>query len=953
MKKLPVVFLIFVIIGGIFLFSQIVKSDNTNVVINEIGAYEPDNHEWVEIFNYGSENINLEGWRFLVEGESAHGINLSSSSDSFILGAGEYGIIAENADNFKIDYPMCLAKIYDTANFTLNESGSKKIGLRDNNDIDLEYFNYPEAKDYSLERVGVLVSALDANNWKEHPASNTAGSINYWTTYVAPEPGPTSTPSTTNQLPIVVIDGPTSTLIGANVEFDGSDSSDPDGTIDGYEWSVDSEMVGASSSLGYIFNNVGDYDIGLLVIDNLGATSSASLNVVVNSITTSSTTPTSTSPTPTTTGIYINEFLPDPAISGDHEWVELYNTNTSSIDLTGWVLSDSVAVRYSPTGTIPAGGFFVIELSNTLNNTGDTLALKNSLGTVIDQVVYGNSSLPAPGKGNSLARRINGTGSFAETTNLTKGADNIITAPIVNNSNNSGGGGGQGVVSNPVIQFDSSTTKIIINELLPNPKGSDTQGEYLEIKNLSANQIDLKDWVLTNSAGTKFKIKDGVILANGFLLLKRSTSNISLKNTGEEIVKLMNPAGTTVDQVKYLGSVEEDTSYSRKADNTWEWTAKMTPNAENIFLTKNLPPQVVVEFKSEILTGETAVFDASDSVDPEGGILSFIWSTGDEEKTGEIVNFVFDRAGKRVINLKVVDDNKNIVEKKLQVTVVRDESESGSSSTSSTTSQKTTTFAKSSKALHAVILSLDKIKNSNIGDIARVKGQVAVLPGILGTQYFYIIDETSGAGVQIYSFKKDFPVLAVGDEIAVNGEVSESRGEKRIKTKTKADIKKISTGKNLEPQKLVISDLDEDSVGALVQVQGEVTEVKGTNIYLDDGSNEIKVYFKSGAGIDSKMFKLGEMWQATGLVALDKDGVQLLPRVADDLEKISEATSTMSVDDNSTNSTTQTYLTATAGGLTSILLSLLAKARGKVAFSLIKKVGSVAINVIRRGPPKV
>ncbi|MBU4370136.1 hypothetical protein KKG58_05295, partial [Patescibacteria group bacterium] len=58
-------------------------------------------------------------------------------------------------------------------------------------------------------------------------------------------------------------------------------------------------------------------------------------------------------------------------------------------------------------------------------------------------------------------------------------------------------------------------------------------------------------------------------------------------------------------------------------------------------------------------------------------------------------------------------------------------------------------------------------------------GVVIVEPGILGKQFFYI------NGIQIYSYYKDFPELAIGDEISIKGIISQSRGEKRIKTKTR------------------------------------------------------------------------------------------------------------------------------------------------------------------------
>ena len=85
------------------------------------------------------------------------------------------------------------------------------------------------------------------------------------------------------------------------------------------------------------------------------------------------------------------------------------------------------------------------------------------------------------------------------------------------------------------------------------------------------------------------------------------------------------------------------------------------------------------------------------------------------------------------------------------------------------------------------ITTLEKIRDEDIGDKVVVTGVVAVEPGVLGTQYFYIV---GSPGVQVYMYKKDFPDLKIGDRVEVMGELSESGGEARLKTSEKSDIKK-------------------------------------------------------------------------------------------------------------------------------------------------------------------
>lgn len=82
-------------------------------------------------------------------------------------------------------------------------------------------------------------------------------------------------------------------------------------------------------------------------------------------------------------GIYINEVFPAPE-SGNKEWIELFNSNTSDITLTNWYV-DSHQVTVS----IPSNGYAVIEMSSsTFTNTGDTIQLLDSSKTVKDTFSY-------------------------------------------------------------------------------------------------------------------------------------------------------------------------------------------------------------------------------------------------------------------------------------------------------------------------------------------------------------------------------------------------------------------------------------------------------------------------------------------------------------------------------------------------------------------------------------
>ena len=107
----------------------------------------------------------------------------------------------------------------------------------------------------------------------------------------------------------------------------------------------------------------------------------------------------------------INEVYPNPLeVTEDEvlakEWIELFNPTDLDIDLSNYLLKDKANHTFSKlTGLIlKSGEYLIVTDENILNNTGDSIFLKNNENT-IDQVIYGNTNnyplnakLPAIGK---------------------------------------------------------------------------------------------------------------------------------------------------------------------------------------------------------------------------------------------------------------------------------------------------------------------------------------------------------------------------------------------------------------------------------------------------------------------------------------------------------------------------------------------------------------------------
>ncbi|MGQ9794372.1 MAG: PKD domain-containing protein [Anaerolineae bacterium] len=95
-----------------------------------------------------------------------------------------------------------------------------------------------------------------------------------------PTPEPTATP-TPGQPPVAQIAGPTSGLVGEELVFDGTGSSDPDGDIETYAWDFGDGTTANKAKVKKEYAQPGTYIVLLTVTDNGGLSGQASWEVVI------------------------------------------------------------------------------------------------------------------------------------------------------------------------------------------------------------------------------------------------------------------------------------------------------------------------------------------------------------------------------------------------------------------------------------------------------------------------------------------------------------------------------------------------------------------------------------------------------------------------------------------------------------------------------------------------
>jgi parallel beta-helix repeat protein len=256
--------------------------------------------------------------------------------------------------------------------------------------------------------------------------------------------------------------------------------------------------------------------------------------------------------------------------------------------------------------------------------------------------------------------------------------------------------------------FTVMPPKIVINEVYPYPSVvQDAKEEWIEIYNAGELEVNLTGWRIIDGDGDlNYTIPandsdwDGVLESGSYLVfhvggtLDTPAEDIygnfisGVLNDSNDSVSLLSANGTGKDFVRYGDCTDEPPngtswtgtnpdapvqgqSLGRDKDSTdtndgndWENTGGVdvdapTPGLRNYReVTPNQPPIANFTFTpAHPAVGQTIVFNASNSTDPDGFITNYEWDFGDgTHGEGITVSHSYSTAGSYTVNLTITDN---------------------------------------------------------------------------------------------------------------------------------------------------------------------------------------------------------------------------------------------------------------------------------------------------------
>lgn len=542
-------------------------------------------------------------------------------------------------------------------------------------------------------------------------------------------------------------------------------------------------------------------------------------------------------PTPTATNgdVRINELLPNPLGSDINEWIELYNSGKSAVDLTGWRMEDGDGQSYTfPNNTsILREGYLVLSRRTTgiaLDNSGgETVRLYKPKATRATSITTYKGTAE---DGLAWALIEN---DWQWTPTITAGALNQYTPP-----------------NRPPVITLYSPTKVEVNEqlVLSAEDTFDIEGDEFElIWDLGNGDTAVGDLVFYSypRAGV-YSVKLTARQTNG----TSATENITITvGTPTATVAGASDSTITTDAEVWINEI-----LPRPSTGNDEWIELYNPNNETVSL------------RGWTLSDERTTYALSQTIQP----FSYLLLTKADTK------IALNNDGDTVTLKNALGDEVN--------GLAYDEAEINTSYTRTHTGAWvwTTPTPLGANNVLAGPMGGDPDETFVLSGEVEIEGVVTAGTSDIEPTVIYVgaLSE-SGGGIRV-----DLPdgmgwEMARGDRVRVKGTVRNVAGEPRMTVAAVEDISFVSNGDPLSPIELY----EEDArlIGELVTVRGTIDKGSSAGFALTYDGGMMRVVVPKSL-TPKRPYPTGTEVTVTGLLSKTSAGFRIMTRDAEDVKAI-------------------------------------------------------------------
>jgi len=97
---------------------------------------------------------------------------------------------------------------------------------------------------------------------------------------------------------------------------------------------------------------------------------------------------------------------------------------------------------------------------------------------------------------------------------------------------------------------------VVFKEILPNPAGKDTEGEWIKLVNVGEETVAVSGWTVSDISGKAHSLT-GTVEGNQEILLEYSLTKIALNNNGDKL-ELKNERGEVLDTISYESASDDE-----------------------------------------------------------------------------------------------------------------------------------------------------------------------------------------------------------------------------------------------------------------------------------------------------------------------------------------------------------------------------------------------------------